>query len=233
VCDPHPDVVAVYSSYAPFRRWLRHLPAHAEIDPGICIEKIRHSLRDAIEKDDREGGTGEWIGLMGFSQGAHLSASVLLEQQAREAMAREAMAREAIAKRQSRDIDVGFTDIPELRWRFGILLAGKAPLTNLNPEVLNSRALVTAGDLLECQFRNEIDEDLKLRVPTLHVHGMADSGLSLHQVLLHKYCAQEFTRLVEWEGAHRVPLKSNDVEKVVGAIYDMAERVGVKVTRTV
>jgi pimeloyl-ACP methyl ester carboxylesterase len=223
VCDPHPDVVDVYSSYAPFRRWLRHLPAHAQIDPASCIAEVWHSLRTAIEKDDREGGTGEWVGLMGFSQGAHLSASVLLEQQARE----------AIAKRQSQDTEGCFTDTSDLRWRFGILLAGKAPLSNLNPKILNSPALVTAGDLLGCQFLNEMDEDLKLRVPTLHVHGMADSGLPLHQVLLHKYCAEKFTTLVEWEGEHRVPLKSIDVEKVVGAIYDIAERVGVKVTRTV
>jgi pimeloyl-ACP methyl ester carboxylesterase len=146
----------------------------------------------------------------------------LLEQQARVAM----------AKRQGRDADVGFTGIPKLRWSFGILLAGKAPLSNLNPEVLTSPALATAGDLLERQFCNEVDADLIIRVPTLHVHGMADPGLPLHRELLHKYCAAESTILVEWEGAHRIPLKSKDVEKVAGAIYDMAEKAGVKVTRT-
>jgi hypothetical protein len=223
LCDPHPDVVDVYGSYTPFRRWLRHLPEHTEIDAGSCIEEIGHSLRAAIKKDDRKGGRGEWVGLMGFSQGAHLSASVLLEQQARE----------AIAERHGRNPNVGFIDIPKLHWRFGILLAGKAPLSNLNPEVMSSPALVTAGELLGDQFRNEVDEDLMLRVPTLHVHGMADPGLPLHRELLNRYCAQYSTTLVEWEGAHRVPLKSNDVEKVIGAVYAMAEGAGVKVTRTV
>jgi predicted esterase len=223
LCDPHPDVVDVYGSYTPFRRWLRHLPEHTEIDAGSCIEEIGHSLRAAIKKDDRKGGRGEWVGLMGFSQGAHLSASVLLEQQARE----------AIAERHGRNPNVGFIGIPKLHWRFGILLAGKAPLSNLNPEVMSSPALVTAGELLGDQFRNEVDEDLMLRVPTLHVHGMADPGLPLHRELLNRYCAQDCTTLVEWEGAHRVPLKSNDVEKVIGAVYAMAEGAGVKVTRTV
>lgn len=222
LCEPHPDVVDVYGSYAPFRRWLRHLPDHAEINARSCIEEIGHSMRAAMEQDDREGGTGKWVGLMGFSQGAHLSASVLLEQQARE----------TTAKRLGRNIDVGFIEIPDLHWRFGILLAGKAPLSNLNPELLTSPALVTAGDLLGWQFRNEVCVDLMLRVPTLHVHGMADPGLPLHRVLLQKYCQPESTTLVEWEDAHRVPLKSNDVEKVVGAIYDLAEKTGVKVTRT-
>jgi len=39
--------------------------------------------------------------------------------------------------------------------------------------------------------------------------------------------------LVEWEGAHRIPLKSMDVDRVVDAIYDIAEMTGVKVVRTV
>ena len=223
LCEPHPDVVDVYSSYAPFRRWLRHLPEHAGIDATGCIEEIGHSMRAAMEQDDREGGRGRWVGLMGFSQGAHLSASVLLEQQARETKAR----------RQGQSTDLGFIQIPDLHWRFGILLAGKGPLSNLNPELLTSPALVTAGDLLGWQFRNEFCEDLMLRVPTLHVHGMADPGRPLHRVLLHEYCTPESTTLVEWEGAHRVPLKSNDVEKVVGAMYDLAEKTGVKMTRTV
>jgi predicted esterase len=223
VCDPHPDVVDIYSSFGPFRRWIRFLPEHPEIDAGICIKAIGHSLRVAIEKDDREGGRGEWVGLMGFSQGAHLAASVLLEQQTREDM----------AYRQGRNPDIGFSGVRDLRWRFGILLAGKAPLSNLNPEVLISPALVTAGDLLGYQSNDEVDENLLLRVPTLHVHGMADPGLPLHRELLHKYCAQESTTLIEWEGAHRIPIKSRDVEIVIEAIYDIAERVRVKVIRTV
>jgi len=58
-------------------------------------------------------------------------------------------------------------------------------------------------------------------------------GFFLHRELLHKYYVQESTNLVEWKGAHRIPLKSKDVENVVGAIYDMSEKAGVKVTRTV
>lgn len=223
VCDPHPDVVDVYMSFAPFRRWLRFFPEHAEIDAGSCIEAIGHSIRVAMDGDNREGGTGEWVGLMGFSQGAHLAASVLLEQQTRQ----------DIANRQCRKPDIGFIGIPDLCWRFGVLLAGKAPLSNLNPEVLTSPALVIAGDLLGYQSNNEVNEDLVLRVPTVHVHGMADPGLPWHRELLHKYCAQESTILVEWEGAHRIAIKSRDVERVVEAIYDMAETAGVKVTRTV
>lgn len=223
-CDPHEAVVDVYGSYAPFRRWLRWLPEHAEIDAESCIEEMGYAIRTAMEDDDREGATGEWVGLMGFSQGAKLSASILLEQQAREAKAR----------REGQSIHAGFIEIPGLHWRFGILLAGRAPLGNLNPDVLTSPALVGAGDLSEgFKFCKEVGDDTLLRMPTLHVHGMADEGLHLHRKLLHEYCSQDSTMLVEWEGAHRIPLKSKDVDMVVGAIYEIAESTGVRVKRTV
>ena len=223
-CDPHEAVVDVYGSYAPFRRWLRWLPEHPEIDAESCIEEMGYAIRTTMEDDDREGATGEWVGLMGFSQGAKLSASILLEQQAREAKAR----------REGQSVEAGFTEIQDLHWRFGILLAGRAPLSNLNPDVFCSPALVGAGDLSEgFQFCKEVEDDTLLRMPTLHVHGMADEGLHLHRKLLHEYCSKDSTMLVEWEGAHRIPLKSKDVERVIGAIYDIAEKTGVRVKRTV
>ena len=223
-CDPHPDIISVYGSYAPFRRWLRWLPEHAEIDDDISIEEIGYAMRTAMQDDDRAGGVGEWVGLMGFSQGAKLSASLLLEQQAREEK----------AQRDGREVETGLTGIPGLNWRFGILLAGRAPLSNLNPMILKSEALVSAGNISEgFQFCKEVDDEAKLRKPTLHVHGMADAGLHLHQKLLHEYCEDGTTTLVEWEGAHRIPLKSKDVDRVVESIYDIAERTGVQVTWTV
>lgn len=223
-CDPHSDIVSVYGAYAPFRRWLRWLPQHTEIDADSCIEEIGYAMRTAMEDDDRAGGTGEWVGLLGFSQGAKLSASLLLEQQARE---RE-------ARREGKKVEPGITGIPGLDWRFGILLAGRAPLSNLNPEILTSESLVSAGDLSEgFQFGEKVEKEILLTKPTLHVHGMADQGLHLHRKLLQDYCEKGSTTLVEWEGAHRIPLKSKDVDRVVEAIYNLAEGTGVKVKRTV
>ncbi|KAJ4372058.1 hypothetical protein N0V83_003831 [Neocucurbitaria cava] len=224
LCDPHPDVINVYGSYGPFRRWLRWQDEHTEIDPDSGIDEIGYAMRTAMEDDDREGGTGEWVGLMGFSQGAKLAASLLLEQQARE----------AFAQREGKKVDTGLTGIVGLNWRFGILLAGRAPLSNLNPELLKSEALVSAGNISEgFQFCREVDDEATLRKPTLHVHGLADPGLFLHQKLLDEYCEIGTTALVEWEGAHRIPIKSKDVDRVVEAIYDIAESTGVDVTRTV
>jgi hypothetical protein len=204
---------------------VRWLPEHAEIDAETCIEEIGYAIRTAMEDDDRAGGRGEWVGLMGFSQGAGLSASLLLEQQARE----------ELSKREGRkDIGVGPTGIKGLNWRFGILLAGRAPLSNLNPELLTSRALASVADASEgFQFCDVEDDEAILKKKTLHVHGLADPGLQRHRLLLNDYCEEESATLVEWDGAHRVPLKSKDVNRVMEAVYDIAEKTGVKVTRTV
>ncbi|KAF2463018.1 uncharacterized protein BDR25DRAFT_273805 [Lindgomyces ingoldianus] len=224
-CDPHSDVIHVYGSYAPFRRWLRWLPEHPEIDEDSCIEEIGYAIRTAMEDDDRDGGSGEWVGLMGFSQGAKLSASLLLEQQSREHK----------AKKEGKDsIRVGPIGVPGLNWRFGVLIAGRAPLSNLNPEVQQSQALVSAANISEgFAFVKEVDDEAILKKPTIHVHGMADAGLHLHRKLLNEYCEKGTTTLVEWDGAHRIPIKSKDVNRVMEALYDVAEKTGVKVTRTV
>jgi hypothetical protein len=178
-----------------------------------------------MDDDDREGGTGEWVGLMGFSQGAKLSASLLLEQQGREELAQ---------KNGTQHLGVGPIGVPGLNWRFGILLAGRAPLSNLNPDVLKSEALVSAANISEgFQFVKDVDAEAVLRKPTIHMHGMADAGLHLHRKLLDEYCEKGSSTLIEWDGAHRIPIKSKDVEPLVGAIYDVAEQNGVRVTRTV
>ena len=178
-----------------------------------------------MEEDDAAGGCGEWVGLMGFSQGAKMSASLLLEQQAREELAQ---------LEGRRDIGVGPIGVPGINWRFGILLAGRAPPTNFNPKVQKSKALVSAADISEgFEFVGALDEEAILRKDTLHVHGMADQGLHLHRRLLDEYCEKGSTTLIEWEGAHRIPIKSDTVNRVIGAVYDVAEKTGVKVTRTI
>ena len=223
-CDAHPDVIVVYGSYAPFRRWIRYSPGHAKTDADSCIREIGRTLRLAMEEDNREGGVGEWVGLMGFSQGAKIAASLLLEQQARQNEAQ---------KRQT-DIAPGLTGMSGVSWRFAILQAGSAPLCNLNPDVLKSPALVTADAISQdFQFSERMDREAMLCKPTLHVHGLLDPGLPLHQRLLNEYCEKGTARLVEWPGAHRIPFMSKDVNPVIRAIYDLAESTGVQVHRTV
>ena len=201
-----PDVLSVYKYFGPFRRWVELPPDH-EAFIKAPVEEIEVSLAAAIAEDDQYGATGEVVGLLGFSQGAKICASLLLRQQLRIAEGRE----------------VGST------WRFAVLVAGRAPLVDLEPghcEPLASASASQSGraSLIEEQRR---EEDWILRLPTIHVHGLRDPGLEFHRHLLTDCCEKRSTKLVEWIGDHRMPIKSKDVDAVVEQIIAVAKQTGV------
>ncbi|KAK6953343.1 hypothetical protein Daesc_005646 [Daldinia eschscholtzii] len=204
-----PDVLSVYAEHGPFKRWLRWLPEHPEIDDDRAIADVNASLKSAMDADDRAGATGPWVGLLGFSQGAKLAASILYRQQIRS---------EKLGPAQAGS-----------DWKFAVLMAGRAPIVNLDPKVFNSTLLSRASqvglagapDLMEMMSGGHI-----LRLPTIHVHGLNDPGLNLHRELYEEYCDPATARLVEWDGAHRVPLKGTDVQPLVDQILDVARTTG-------
>lgn len=202
------DVVSVYSTFGPFHRWLRSEPEHPNIDPKAATDMIQKSLYDAMKEDDHRGGFGEWAGLLGFSQGAKICASLLLQQQV--------------------GSELGI-DQTQTTYRFAILLAGRGPLISLDPQMVMNEALVDASEIgsLRVPAGGFVgNQEHVLRLPTVHVHGMRDPGLKLHRQLLEHYCEMESVRLVEWDGSHRVPIKSKDVAAVVKQILDVAQMAG-------
>ncbi len=204
------DVLSVYSQWGPFRRWLRWRPEHPRIRPDDAIQEIDNSLEDAIRRDDECGATGDWIALLGFSQGAKVSASLLYRQQLRE---------EAYG-RYSGDIN----------FRFGILLAGRAPLISLDNGVPLTPPLPDASEITDLiDLHNHVSSSgcHLLSIPTVHVHGVRDKGLDLHRQLFNDFCDPGTRRLIEWDGGHRLPLKSHDVSLVADQIRRLAEETGV------
>ncbi|KAI1385363.1 serine hydrolase FSH [Hypoxylon trugodes] len=204
-----PDVMSVYAEHGPFKRWLRWLPDQPETDDYTAIADIDAMLDAAIDADDLAGATGPFVGILGFSQGAKMAASILFRQQIRASRLGRAHAGSD--------------------FKFGVILAGRAPIVNLDPGVFQSSMLVGAGqvglsrspDLMELVSGNHI-----LRIPTIHVHGLNDPGLNLHRELLEEYCDPMTTRLVEWSGGHRVPIKGSDVKPLVDQIIDVAKLTG-------
>ncbi|OCK77112.1 hypothetical protein K432DRAFT_395885 [Lepidopterella palustris CBS 459.81] len=188
-CDPGPGIVPVYEEYGPFRRWLRWLPEHPEVEAKVAVDEIWYKLRDAMEKDDLAGATGPWL-------------------------------REAGKNAAEDDAKPDF--------RFAVLLAGRAPVVSMRQETDDIKAFVTAAEVSEGfdSVDTETNEHI-LQLPTIHVHGLQDGGLHLHRRLLQQYCDPSTTRPVEWDGAHRVPLKSSDVHKVTDAILEVARNEGV------
>ena len=201
-CDPGPGIVPVYQDCGPFRRWLRWLKEHPEIDDDSATEEIYYAIETCKREDE---GTGPWVGLLGFSQGAKLAASVLYDQQIH------------MEKEGKADTD----------YKFAVLLAGRNPLVSFC-EYSKSPALVDAGGVSE-GFQYDGDSPHKVRLPTIHVHGLADAGLHLHRKLLNQYHDTKTATVIEWDGAHRVPIKKVDVEKITTEVYRIAREQGVKV----
>ncbi|KAL1642555.1 hypothetical protein SLS58_005323 [Diplodia intermedia] len=177
-----PDVLSVYSDWGPFKAWFQWHPDEPERDVEAHYVAIKSRLDLAMREDDQQGGTGEWVA------GAKLAASLLLlEQHLRSNLHQHAR-----------------TGHP--RWRFAVLLAGRAPLVDL----------LATGD---------VDTKL-LHLPTIHVHGLLDPGLDQHRQLLDQCCERGSTRLVEWQGNHRLPIKSQDTAPIIDAILATAEETG-------
>ena len=212
-CGPGPGMLPVYRDHGPFYRWLRWLPEHPRPDPATAAADIYKQLHSAMDEDDRRGATGAWLGLLGFSQGAKVAASLLFMQQKR--------------AERSGDRRAGS------RFRFAVLLAGRPPLVSLDPNVVASPALADAArcmmestglpdGLVGCEGQEHV-----LRLPTIHVHGLQDPHVNLHRQLMDQYCEKGSVRVVEWDGAHRVPLKKRDVAAVVEEVLSVASKTGV------
>lgn len=216
-CDAGPGIIPVYKDYGPFRRWLRWLPKHTEIDDESAIEEIWYQLHLAMEEDDQLGADGEWVALLGFSQGAKMSACLLYDQQIRE---------QAYQKGQDDALMA-----PRTSWKFGVLLAGRAPIVSLSSYSKGIKGVVGAGEISE-GFDNFIEapgegDGHVLRIPTIHVHGLQDPGIHLHRRLLQQYCHPGTVQVIEWDGGHRVPIKSVDVDRIVEAVDNLARQTGV------
>ena len=161
---------------------------------------------DAMAADTRTGATGDWIGILGFSQGAKVAASILYKQQLRQ---------------QLRDPDALFN------FQFGILVAGRAPIVSLDPDSWPDPTLPDASQITDSPRRDSDKRSFYgnghiLSIPTLHVHGLHDEGLELHRSLFDHFCDSRSRRLVEWEGAHQLPLKHKDVQVVTEQIRSLA-----------
>ncbi|KAH8889984.1 alpha/beta-hydrolase [Thozetella sp. PMI_491] len=96
----------------------------------------------------------------------------------------------------------------QFRFRFGILFAGRGPLLNLSSELQTG------------------EKCTRLVIPTIHVHGRRDPGLADHRKMYELCCDPAAARLVTWDGDHRLPIKTKDVQKIVSAILEIVKSGG-------
>ena len=162
------------------------------------------ALNRAMDEDDAKGARGAWAAVLGFSQGAKVAASWLFKQQ-----------QLPLKQDEEEKGPLGQMVNPQRAgFRFGILMAGRGPLLELAP-----KRRADGGDA----------KDGFLSLRTIHVHGLHDPGLEAHRQMLRDCCVSGSTRLVEWMGDHRLPIKSRDVKLVVDSIVVTAKELGVLV----
>lgn len=197
---PHPGIVPYFGDDGTFYRWLRW--NHDEPIDNFAEAKILDCIETVMRTDK---GTGDWVGVMGFSQGAKMASSLLWSQE-----------------------KLRGTDGP---FKFGVFMAGRAPVVVLDPDQTLPKTRYTAHiDEISTAFQDwapNNDGPHALATPTLHVHGLQDPGLDMHRALLKDYCKTGTTRLVEWDGGHRLPIQAADVEKVAAGILAMASETNV------
>ncbi|MDI1489931.1 MAG: hypothetical protein OHK93_001130 [Ramalina farinacea] len=126
-CKPGPGMVPVYEEHGPFRRWMRWLPEQPECDARTAAKRIDRQIKQAMDEDDEQGATGEWVGLLGFSQGAKIAASMLFMQQKRAELLGANMA--------------------GTNFRFAVIMAGRAPLVTFDPQLVKSPGIADLADI--------------------------------------------------------------------------------------
>ena len=213
---PGPGIMPVFEGMGPYYNWLRWRRDRPLNYEESTLDSVEQVFIKAMEEDDLRGATGEFVGLMGFSQGAKTCASILLKQQILAEREKENRARRGVEDGESSDDESEKGD--RFNFRFGILLNGGGPLMWV-PGCDGSKK--EPGD-----FKIEENEFL-LRIPTLHVHGLRDPYLPNLRKLYGGYCEKGSARLVEWDGDHRVVIRKGDVEPVVHNILNLAKDTGV------
>ncbi|KAF6825541.1 major facilitator superfamily transporter [Colletotrichum musicola] len=200
---PGPDVTSVYGDWGPFKSWI---PA-GDVGTAGHSETVDRALRQAVDADDALGATGEWIAVLGFSQGAKLAASLLLRQQQQQHQQQGWM---------SEPMWSGETPaVPS--FSFGVIMAGRAGLLDLGPGPWPAPARGQGGVLPMPTLKQQ----QRLDVASIHVHGLQDPGLELHRDMLNDF---RDPVLVEWDGGHRLPIKTLHVGKVVDSIRQVARQ---------
>lgn len=226
--EPGPGVLPAYGAWGPpFFSWLFWKPEHPRLDDVAAARAVASCLDQAKADDDARGGCGPWVALLGFSQGAKIAASLLLDQQVR----RE----KGLAENGGSSGDAGGSELDH--YRFGVLVAGRGPLVGLSEHTWEHPALVGLGDLAGLQrferpklpqsLDSEHRDALWLRVPTVHVHGLLDEGLEWNRKLARQYCDETSAAVVEWSGPHRVPLRTDDVARMAAEVYRLARQCGI------
>ena len=186
---PGPGVLPAFADCEPFFRWLNPDSQFPEQDQ----RRVRQMLRKIIKDDG-----GNFVGVLGFSQGARLTAGLLADQEERNA----------------------WEGIPI--WKFGVMLCGSFPPLSLSlartPTTKPSQGIDEHGET------REPDEDEIIHIPSVLVRGTLDPHGEKGRRLV-RYFDQETAIAMAFKMGHHLPgaagdttSDKGDTQKIVDAI---------------
>ncbi|KAI9369565.1 serine hydrolase FSH [Aspergillus egyptiacus] len=198
-----PGVLPAFAGYGPYKSWF---------DPEASIDQD-HDRRDGSGYDvaGRDGvervwrlmqersGAGEWVGVMGFSQGTRMAGGLLLDQQRREKWACN-----GVDSNGDGEAKVKAAGRPKLK--FGVLCMG-------------------GGAPMESEVRFKLKEpDNVIRIPTLHMHGLKDEYLQYGREQMAKYYDPATTTLYEINYHHAMPWVRAEAEELARQIKELYQK---------
>lgn len=185
---PGPGVIPAFADCGPYYRWM----APEGEDQAPLQMQVRVLLKNTIVDDG-----GEFVGVLGFSQGARMAAGLLADQEEGESKG-----------------------MPE--WKFGVLLCGSYPPGSLSasrrpiPEVNGHVMRDTHGET------REPDSEEVIRVPTVHMRGLQDIHLEKGR-RLSKFFSDKIE--FEFDQGHHLPGAAGDTTSPKTATTDLANAV--------
>lgn len=207
-------------------------------DDEAVLAEVEYQMQSAMAESDRAGFTGEWVGLLGFSQGARVSGSILFDRQLHLEKAAQDRGVDLSSRRIRAELETQTPGFAGGNWKFGVLIAGRGPFIEMSELGAESDLTQPAGDMMD--FSGDMmasnpkmpgeDEAQKLKAPTLHIHGLKDPA----QKGMRQWYESQFAKgkcgtgkgaeLIEWGGNHRLPFKSSDMGPMLDAIIRMGAK---------
>ena len=185
---PGPGVLPAFAGCEPYFRWQ---------NDSDTAEQDQRRVRQVLAKVIKDDG-GEFVGVLGFSQGAKMTAGLLADQEERNAA-------------------VGMPD-----WKFGVMLCGAFPPLSLSlaraPSSKPSQGIDEFGET------RQPDDDEIIHVPSVLVRGTLDPHCERGRRLA-RYFDEETSISLVFKIGHHLPgaagdttSDKGDTQKIVDAI---------------
>ncbi|KAI9858409.1 MAG: hypothetical protein M1813_007513 [Trichoglossum hirsutum] len=227
-----PGMYPVFEAAGPFHRW--HCDSSASDAFDITDSEIaneRRIVREYLEKVLSDDDGAPFVGIIAFSQGTRVTTGLLLDQQRQPGYNDLPPLRFAVllngtypplpltdvpnlcADTSFSVVDDSLTPYPE-RPRF----AADSTTTSSEPSIHSAAASPQSSQSGDCDEALGTESRCRLRIPSVHVHGLQDPWLSEGRALLADYYEAESATVLEFRGSHHVPTAQKDIDEIVGAI---------------